>query len=232
MSWLLDIAIVAIITYTIWSAVNKGFVRTMLSAGSFLLALILTAVLASPVAEAFKKTSVAEKIIDSIEETIADEIDESTNGVDSLFEGESDTFNSLAKTANLDMDYWEAEYQANSEKIERRLAEKIAAPIIDTIAMIIAIVVVFVISQILLSLLAGILDKIFRLPILKTFNKGFGAILGVILALIRVCLFCFAASIIIQIGSLLGNDFFESLSVEKTVLFEFFSKINIFSLFF
>ncbi len=232
MSWLLDIIIIAIIAFTVTMAVKKGFIRTVLSAGSFLIAVILTALLASPVSDALKETVVAKAVQESIEDTIAEEISESTDGIDGLFEGESKIFNSLAETSNLDVDYWEQEYKKNSEDIEKRIAEKIAEPIIDIIATVIAIIIIFILSQLLLSLLSGALDKIFRLPVLKTFNKGFGAILGVVLALIRVCLFCFAANILIEFGGIIGNDFLMSFSPDKTILFEFFSGINIFSFFF
>lgn len=231
MSWLLDIVIIAIIAFTVTVAVKKGFIRTLLSAGTFILAVILTAILASPVSNMLKETVVANAVQNSIEETIAEEISESTNGIDGLFEGESKIFNSLAEASNLDVEYWEQEYKENSESIEERIAEKIATPIVDIIATIIAIILIFILSQVLLSLLSGVLEKVFSLPVLKTFNKGFGAILGIVLALIRVCLFCFAANILIEFGGLIGNGFLMSFSPEETVLFDFFSGINIFSFF-
>ncbi len=231
MSWLLDIIIIAIIAITVTMAVKKGFIRTMLSAGTFLIAVLLTALLASPVADALKETVVGNSVRESIEETITEEISDNTNGINGLFNGESKIFNSLAQASDLDVEYWEKEYKENSENIERRIAEKIAAPIIDIIATIIAIILVFLLSQLLLSLLSGVLDRVFRLPVLKTFNKGFGALLGIILALVRVCLFCFAANILIKFGTLIGSEFLMSFVPSETILFKFFSDINIFSFF-
>ncbi len=231
MSWLLDIIILGIIAFTVAMAVKKGFVRTVLSAGSFLIALILTIIFVSPVSNALEKTAIGEAVRESIENTIADEISENSKGIEGLFKGESKIFNSLADTAHLDVEYWEQEYNKNSENIEQRIAEKIASPIISILSTVIAVIVIFVVSQILLSLLSGGLEKVFKLPVLKTFNKGFGAILGAILALVRVCLFCFAAKILIQFGSLIGNEFLMSFSAEDTILFRIFSEINIFSFF-
>ncbi len=231
MSWILDIIILAIIAITIILAVKRGFVRTAISAGSFIVAIILTSIFASPVSEALAKTDAAESVQDSIQETIAEEIKENANGVDGLFEGESKEFNRLVEFADLDMEDLEEAYNKNEDNVAKSLAKKIAKPIINIITTIIAVIIIFIVSYILLSLLAKVLDKICNLPILRSFNKVFGAVLGVILAVVRVCLFCFVAGIVIEFGTLIGNDFLMSFDPNDTLLFDLFSNINIFAFF-
>mgnify|MGYP003299644338 CR=1 FL=1 len=62
MSIILDIIVVAIIALTVYFAYKNGFVKTAISTVSFLLAVAVTAMFASPLADFLKETSVAETV--------------------------------------------------------------------------------------------------------------------------------------------------------------------------
>ena len=82
MNWILDIICIAIITLTIAFAVRNGFVKTLVSAASFLIAVIITFCFASQLSDALRSTPVADRIRESTREKIEDLVLESTGGGD------------------------------------------------------------------------------------------------------------------------------------------------------
>ncbi len=237
MSWTLDVIIALIIGLTVYSAAKNGFIKTAISALSFVIAIVLTIALASPVSEYIKQTPVATTVEEATKGKIEEILSESTLNLDALVDGASEEFNNLAALAGFEkaeLSEWFDTTVTDAMGLEAAistLAEKIAEPIIDTVAFIISIIIIFIGSQIILSILSFVLDKIARLPILKSFNKAFGIALGVVLAIVRVCLFCFVVSYLIENASFLNSDFIANLNPDSTLLFKIFSQIDIFSFF-
>lgn len=227
MSWILDIIILAIIGLTVFISYKNGFVKTLISAGAFIIAIILTSLLSSPVASLIKSTPMADAIRESTEEKIASSLLESTP--DDLLDGKNEDFNALLNFAELDSEDI-AEY-IDAENAAHTLAEKIAEPIIDIAASIIAVIIIYISTQIVLSICGKLLDKIANLPILRTFNKIGGIALGIVLAVFRVFLFCFLMRVLIEVGTFTGSEFLMSFDTESTILFDLISNVNIFSFF-
>ncbi|MBE6692082.1 MAG: CvpA family protein [Ruminococcaceae bacterium] len=235
MSWTLDIIIVLIAGLTIYFAAKNGFVKTAISASAFIIAIALTAAFATPLAEVIKQTPVGDSIRTATEEKISDILLDGSFDIDNLLDGKSEEFNNLLSLAGIDSenlnDWYEDKVVSGMEEATARLAEKIAEPIIHTIAMAVAIVAIYIGTRIILMIVAFILDQIFRLPVLNACNKLLGIVVGVVLAAIRVLLFCFIANLIIANADFLGSDFISNLAPEKTLLFKFFNEIDIFSFF-
>lgn len=234
MSFLLDIIIIAIIAITIYFSAKNGFVKTAISAVSFILAVAVTAMFASGLAEKLKDTSIAETIETSTKEAITDALIAENIGIDGLLEGQSEEFDSLIGIAGIERNELKEWYQDNiaSDKSgEAIIAERVAEPIVDIIAMLVAIIILFVGTQLVLSVAAYFLNKLAKLPILRTANKGLGIALGIVLSVFRVSLFCFAVNILIENAAFLNNDFINGLNPESTLLFNLFNQIDIFAFF-
>ena len=232
MTWLLDVIILLIIGLTIYFAVKKGFIKTLISAVSFIIAIIVTVALCRPFADILKETAIAKTIETETQQQITDIILSESQEIDALLEGKSEKFNTFVTIAGYDkteLSNWFDENVVDSETAESMLAKKIAEPIINTIAMLLAIVILFLGTQIALWLIALILDFVANLPILKSCNFLLSLVLGVVLAFVRVCLFCFAVGILIENSVFLGSDIIQSLNPENTVLYKFFSEIDIYS---
>lgn len=234
MSILLDIIIIAIIALTVYFAAKNGFVKTAISAISFILAIAITAMFAPTLAESFKETSIADTVRETTEDKIEEMLTSSSEGIYGLLDGENEDFNALVRIAGLeleDLKSWYIESAVNVEARESMLARRIATPIIDVIATLLAIIVLFIATQIVLAIVACILDKVARLPILRTANKALGILLGVLLAFFRVLLFCFVVDLLIRHAPFIDSSFIDMLDPESTLLYAFFSKIDVFSFF-
>ena len=70
MSWTLDIIIILIVSLTVYFAAKNGFVKTAISASSFIIAILLTAILTTPVAEAIKASPLSVTVRNATEDRI------------------------------------------------------------------------------------------------------------------------------------------------------------------
>ena len=233
MSFLLDFIIIAIIAVTVYFAAKNGFVKTAISALSFIIAVAITAAFASPLADALRDAPFAETVETAVTDMVKDSIFDE-EGLEEFVNGESEGLNTVLSLAGVEKDEfieWYNSEDANGEDALTRAAKFIADPIIDLIAMLVAIVVLFIGTQILLSIVAFLLNKLATLPILRTANKGLGIVLGIVLALLRVFLFCFVMNLLIDNASFLNSDFLSGLNPENTFLFKMLSGIDVFSFF-
>lgn len=241
MTWSLDVIIILIAAITIFFAAKNGFVKTLISALSFVIAIAITVTFAQPLSQTFKETAMAETIKEVTEEKITDYLlnsGEGSRNFGALLGGENQGFNEFIGVAGFDasaLNEWFTEnvfdLEAAYNEAIRAMAEKIAQPIIDTMALLLAIVVLFFGTRIVIMIVAKILDVIACLPVLKKCNKILGIILGIVLAFARICLFCFAISVVIENAEFLGSNIIESLKPDNTILYKFFSEIDIFSFF-
>ena len=246
MTFLLDLIIIAIFAITVFFAYKNGFVKTVISAISFILAIAITAAFASPLADYIKSTDMANDIKSTVTEAIADTLPDQPEGsadidrakIEEYVDSHPEIFDKLPDFVGFDKETlleWYDEAMADSDTIKNNikdsLAIKAADKILDIVATILAVIILFICAQILLAIVAFILNRIVSLPVLRTANKGLGIALGVILAVLRICLFCFIMNLIIGNAEYLNSDFINSLQPENTLFFKMFSSIDIFSFF-
>ena len=236
MNAVLDIIVVIIAFVTIYFAVKNGFVKTLLSASSFLIALILTVALLSPVKNAFLQSSFGEGVRDRVESSIEEMlVKNGIEDVEQLLEedGKANDFARLLDKAGIgdkELDekitQWKTETGAD---LRERLIDYIADPVVNALVTVAAVALLFFGSLILLKITAYVLDKACRLPVLKTANKLLGLLLGILLALVRIYLFCVLVRLLLPYGQALDIGILSAINPEKTLLFRLFYEFNIFS---
>lgn len=99
----------------------------------------------------------------------------------------------------------------------------------DAAKRIIAFAAIYLLTKLVLRLCSNLLTKLFDRPVLRTLNKGFGIALNVVFAVVEILIFCFVVNVSMDVAALLGSDIFKSLAPESTILFKFFSQIDVFS---
>ena len=236
MSWILDLLTVAVIGVTVFLAVKNGFVKTIISASSFVICIIVTLIFMSPLSQAIQQTDIAESIKQKTQENIAEYIsEENLSGVNDLIEGASESFNSLLALTGIGGDELESWYSENKsgteESVTERLAEKISAPIIKIVSTGIAIIILYLGTKLILVIISFILGQFTKLPVLHSCDKLLGVILGVVLAVIKVCLIGSVLKLILDNSLFLSSDFLRSLDPSNTLIFRLFYDFDIFSFF-
>lgn len=237
MNAVLDIIIVIIAALTIYFAYKRGFIRTVLSASSFLIAIVLTVLLLSPVKNALMQSSLADDVRARVKTEINGIIEsQGVKNVEDLADKDSKVgeFTAILDKIGLSKDdlkvkfnEWKAENDVQ-DSLKEKLIDYISAPVTDAIVTVAAIVLIFFGSLILLKITAYILDKVCKLPIIKTANKLLGVAMGVVLALVRIYLFVILVKMLLPNGNALGIDMLTSINPDKTLLFKLFYDFNIF----
>ena len=231
MSAILDILIVVIIGVTILFAVKNGFVKTVLSAASFLIALVVAFLFVSPVRDAFLESGMAVKVRSAVDESI-------TSFVTGASAEQEELPEFLTKLEFIGIDRAELEEKwndwrtENTETLKNELVGSVSEPVLRAVATFTAFVLLYLGSVLVLRLAAYLLDKLTDLPILRQANKLLGLVAGVVLALLRVWLFCAVVQLLLPCADTLGLGIVSHIDPANTFLFKFFYENNFFSLFF
>ena len=158
-------------------------------------------------------------------------LDCSLSGVEELFEGKSEAFNTLIRVAGIDnetLKSWYAENDGASDRGNVRLAARISEPIVSLLSSLAAVIILFFGTKLILFILSRVLDGVMHLPVLRTCNKVFGILLGILLALVRVALLCFVVKILTENKLFIGSDIISGIDPEKTLLFKIFYGFDLF----
>ncbi len=87
--------------------------------------------------------------------------------------------------------------------------------------------VVFIISWIIVKIATILLDKIISaLPIIRTINKLGGLVIGVLLGIFRVSVYCIAVGGILALASKFGVEFLSGVSIDDTYILKYFYEYN------
>ena len=231
MSAILDILIVVIIGVTIGFAVKNGFVKTVLSAASFLIALAVAFLFVAPVRDAFLESGMAVKVRTAVDESI-------TSFVTDTSEEQAELPECLTKLEFIGIDKdelqtkWNDWRTENTETLKNELVGYVSEPVLRAVATFTAFILLYLGSVLVLRLAAYLLDKLTDLPILRQANKLLGLAAGVVLALLRVWLFCAVVRLLLPCADTLGLDFVSRIDPSATFLFKFFYENNFFNFFF
>lgn len=232
MNYILDLAIVIIFAITIAVYYKRGFVKSVLGFGKVILAVIFSSVFGRALGGVLAEKFFNAKMTEIIHSNLTGLYDAGTEAFDlsALAEKLPASLRLAAERAGVDMDSllsgYSGETAASGEKLYE-LSEKIALPIAGFIAAVLGFIIVFIVAYLLLMLAALIIEAIAELPIIRGFNRLLGLLLGVACAIIFVFLFVFAVNFTFLLVDAGGERGLLE-SIDKTVLFKFFSQMKFF----
>ena len=231
MGAVLDILIVVIAGLTVFFAVKNGFVKTVLSAASFIISLIVAFTLVGTVRDAFLDSALAGSVREAVNASITSFV---TDGGDT--EGELPEFLTKLEFIGVDKteleEKWNAWRQENTESLKTELVNFVSEPVIYSVSTLIAFLLLFIGTSLVLKILTYLLDRLTDLPVLRQANKALGLVAGVVLAVLRIYLFCAAVRLLIPCAETLEISLISSIRPENTFLFRLFCENNLFWYFF
>lgn len=230
MSFILDVILLLIAALTIFFAVKNGFVKTVLSALSFLIALIVALVLRAPVVALLEQTPVSEKVSEGIETVLSDLVTENASSLSTMIEDSGSSLHALLDTAGIEhenLKEWLADRADKSdENLLAPLAEELTPKLTHALLNVIVFPVLFLLTLIVLKLLSAVLTGLTdRIGALKFANKTLGLIIGILLALFRMILFCVIAQLLLNVLNATGQTIPGDICREDTVLFKLFTSV-------
>lgn len=246
MNILLDILLILILAFSIFAAVKKGFVKSVIGLAGIILAVIIAVSLSPKLGAAIDKgivkPMIRESIVNTFSKTLANEteekLDEETKLTDTKINGILNDSNSpqfvkdMLHTLNLSVENAREELtesltgpkaQATVGNFVEKLIDKsgISRMISNAIAFIIIFIVIIILTKVA-EIFAGALTK---LPILKQSDKLLGVIVGLVKGLIAVFVFCL---VVRGFSGLLtpADTTFEEGVLNKTIVFKLFYNFN------
>lgn len=192
MNIIIDLVFVALIAVNILDGRRKGFIKIVLSFAAMLITWFIASELSLPVAEWANDAFAGNWITGSIETLIADGI---ANGSDALIASIPDYIANAAEIANISLESLAVQL-GNTIDPAAAATEIYAAienPLVLPVIRIISFFALYAVLNVVMSVLINIISKVFRLPVLKSFNRLLGAAVGglrgaVIVAVISIVL--------------------------------------------
>ena len=233
----LDIIIVAIIALTIWRAAAKGFIKAVFDIFKFIVSIIVAIIFKGAFAQFIMSTDIYEKASVGLEQKLASAI----NGVGSnigsedmlrAFETNNPELVKIIETmgGNLEETRKVVEHAAinGSKNVAEVAARHILEPTMEFVSHIVAFTLIFISCYIVLRIAEFVLGAMFKLPILKSFNKIGGVVLGVVCAVLYASLFVAITSPFISNPKMINGGWDENVT-EDTIIYSYFEKNNIVS---
>ncbi|MBQ4159363.1 MAG: CvpA family protein [Clostridia bacterium] len=180
MPYILDIIVLILILLCVIRGIRRGAVRTAFSLFSFIIALILTFMFASPFAQFIEKQPWGMEMHQSIEGSLTDKIDAI------LEKEESETTNTTESILNtlLVPEFMKNSLLLKSDFVVRNAdvpaSEAVADALASAYVKAISSVVLFILLLLLLRILRIICEQLFKLPLLKDVNRIVGAAAGLV----------------------------------------------------
>ena len=221
MSWVWDILAVALFGLLVYKAWKDGFFKTLLHLGSWILALILSVLLSTPlatwifdtfirngltarIAEEFTKADTVTGFVANWEETLS-AFPETVKNFLGLESG--------SMLGGLDL-------SLTGEAVAAEMVDSIIAPMTVLLISLVCVTVLFVVLTFGLSILANLLGKICKLPVLRQVDRSLGLILGIVKGLVATAVFAFVVQALCSadfIPGVLSTDVYDKTYVVSTV---------------
>ena len=234
MNFLFDVIIIAIIVFTVYRGVSKGFVKAFMNLISLVVAFFAAYYFTPTLATVYNEHIFSEAFCTKVSEVITSVVQKTGDAfnLEKLFNDMPESFSGLLERFGANIGELKSTYASSDATAQTldSLAETIAEPISVSASNALAFLSIFVGALIALAILTWIIDLVFKLPILKTANKFFGFVLGCVCALVYAYIFSEFAVILINAGVAYFPEVFGANIVENSILLKCFSGFSIFNM--
>lgn len=233
MSLILDLIVIVVALVCIISGAKRGFVKSVFSLASSILALLAAWLLTPYVSTWLYEKCFSGMVAGWVQKAIMPLLIPKDGGFDlaKLFSDMPEAFSSLLKGFEADATALAGQYSipAASEETIHALSEKIASPAATLLSKIVAFAAVFLVAILALWLVSLLLGMIVKLPVLRTVNRVLGLILGILTAMVWA--FCLCKIMPYAVKALAGvkPEWFGGDVIDKTLIVRFLSGLNVFS---
>jgi len=228
MGILLDLIIVAIIAFFVYTSAKRGFVRTVIELVGFFLALHISMLLSTLSANFVYDSFVKQPLLTQIDQKIdVLTIENPELDYNKMFNTLPELFINSAENYGLSAEGLETEIKAkeNNTNYAEILIDYAAKPIVVNVVKLIVFIILFLVLSIIVRWLARVVNRIFNIPIIGGLNKTLGAVFGLVKGTVVAAAICIAITMLI---SFTKNGFliFTVDNIESTYLFKFLSAFS------
>ncbi len=229
---LLDVALLIILAIFVAVSAIKGFVksmwRTVTIVGAFILAYLFGSVFGTWICD----NIVHEQVTDYAYGVVEGLANKGPSGYDlqEMFDTMPDEFTQLIENCGADIGELSESISSAVTISDEELyafSETVARPISVTISKAAGFLVIFIVSLLLLWLVGFFVKALVKIPVVKSFDKLLGGILGFVEGLAVLCIICVVLGIIAKRG-FMDNETAGIISefTDKSLIFKFCSIIS------
>ncbi len=177
--FLIDVAFLAVLVINFIDGRKRGFVRIVLSLIVTIASWLIASEYSQPVAVWANESFVHDLISGSIENAVASHLG---SGTAALIEAIPDYVANAAELAGISIQNLASQLNTavDSAQAAETVYNAIEASFVIPAIRIVAFFIIYAIANALLSVGIGVIDKIFKLPIIKSFNKLLGGVIGAV----------------------------------------------------
>ncbi|MBQ6001139.1 MAG: CvpA family protein [Clostridia bacterium] len=234
MSALLDVLSVLILLICIWSAARKGFVKTLVDFAGTLVALVSGWHFGPHVAELLEKQYIGPFFERAVNKYLLSYM----SGVGDSASAFAEQFNSLLADMPPMLESYFARFSVSPEQVKagfesaatgsarQATLSTIATPFAHAVSAAAGFLLVFLGVLLAIKLLTIVADLVMKLPVLKSFNHGFGALLGAVQGILIVLIF---AGLVTYLAPYLQNYMgktFDAGTIGSTLVFKYFYQFS------
>ncbi len=222
MNYTVDLILaVAVLAFTVMGAA-KGFVKTVLSFAAVIVAAILARTLMPSFAEQIYSAFIHERLV----ETIAEKLGAAANDIGAAL---PESVRLLAAAFGLDINAIISQMGSSLDLngMAEYLTVNIAQPVVMIFVRALTAVAIFFVLMAIFRVAIRIINRIFKLPVLKTANKGLGAVLGFFKGIAVVML---VGNIIFAFAGLSANPAIQQ-AVDNSHIVKLVCEVDIFDVF-
>ena len=235
----LDIIVAAILVISIVSGVKRGLVKSLISLvgniAALVVALIFSVQLGTYLNDHYIRTPLYDWTVNQLTSD-PDNSDTSIEDVDmeDLFENRPEFFTNLCEYMNIDIDEMNQRYEefrANGEEqAKSAVIDVMVEPISNAVSRVIAFIIIYILALIAVKLITLVSHVITKLPIIRSFNKLGGGMIGVVIGILIS--FIFVSMVHLSSPYILRNmPISERTQIfESTTIYKFVYKMNPLSL--
>lgn len=226
MGTFVDLLLLAIVIFFVFTGMRNGFVRTLLSFVFKIASVVLAYFVSDKYDEAIYEKFLKDSVINSIEEHVASSsANDASQHISVVLESIPESISGILKALGIDFaNFGEttSAYATNGE-ISSFLEETLAGPASVFVCRIIIFAIVSFVASFVFSIITNILCKIVKLPVLRTANKALGGVLGLLNGMIFVLIVSYLCVIA---SALINNSEFCEVIESSQVIEIFTSTMN------
>ena len=201
----IDIIIVLVLLFFIWSSARRGFVRTIIDIVGYILTMFVAFSISGTIANAAYDNFVKPSMSNAIEERLSQDSGKTAEQVISdAFDNMPSVITEAAEnfgiTKESTIDKYSGAIQNNTASAAEAITDYVAGPVIISIftgvALLIILITLMCIVRVIARAANGVISKI---PIVGWLNKVLGAVMGVIKGGLIVILLCVVLTIILNL---------------------------------
>ncbi len=220
MNWM-DMIIIMIIIINAFSGLNRGFVLSLFSIGSYIIAFIAAKLYYPYIAGFFLNNT---NLIPKIQSYVFNKINNSeSNMVSSQGAGNENIFEIMNFPKPMeDMLMKSAAVSSYSEGIMGNIHGYIAEIITKVVVDLLSIIIIFLVVKLILNIIGALLNEVANLPVIKQFNSLGGFIFGFVRGILIV--FLIASLMVIPVS--ISNGGFIAEGLKGSMLAVYFYDYN------